>query len=232
MTTPDGSLSSAPILAGAAYGARGERLSLALGNGVTGGLRLRPPELPPRDADRDARQRRSSRGSQYTWDPVGNLVRLVDTAQQGPSPLISGMTAPARRDYTYDAHYRLLSATGRVHQALLQYDYVPSAPGTFMGTRRISLNDGTAIEQFTQTYALRRVGQPARSLKHVGQSQSWTTNMWVSATSNRSLPALDPNGDPGPEPGEQVRRGGNLVQVSHLRHDGVDLPRGARRTRS
>ena len=64
--------------------------------------------------------------------------------------------------------------------------------GTFMGTRRINLNDGAAIEQFTQTYAYDASGN-LTTLKHVGQSQSWTTNMWVSTTSNRAMPALDPN---------------------------------------
>jgi RHS repeat-associated protein len=215
VTTPDGSLSSVPVLAGAAYGARGERLSLALGNGVEVAYGYDPQSyrLATQTASRGTKQLQALR---HTWDPAGNLVRLVDDAQQGPSPLISGAAAPARRDYTYDAHYRLLSATGRVHQALLQNDYVPSAPGAFMGSRRLDLNDGTAIEQFTQTYGYDASGNLIY-VKHVGQSRSWTTNMWVSASSNRSLPALDPNGVAVAGPESKFDAGGNLIQVAHLR---------------
>jgi RHS repeat-associated protein len=215
VTTPDGKLASAPILSGTAYGARGERLGVSFGNSVEVAYGYNPQSyrLATQTATRGTQQ---LQGLQYTWDPVGNLVRLVDAAQQGPSPLISGMTAPARRDHTYDAHYRLLSATGRVHQALLQNDYVPSAPGTFMGTRRISLNDGTAIEPFTETYGYDASGN-LLYVKHVGQSQSWTTNMWVSASSNRSLLALDLNGIPVASPESKFDAGGNLVQVAHLR---------------
>ena len=152
-------------------------------------------------------------------------MRLVDTAQQGPSPLISGMTAPARRDYTYDAHYRLLTATGRVHQALLQYDFVPRAAGTFMGTRRVSLSERDGDRAVQPELRLRRHPGTLLSLhvKHVGQSPtSWTTEMWVSGASNRSAPALDlDHGDPGvgfraPEE-SRFDAGGNLVQVAHLR---------------
>ncbi len=213
VTTPDGSLSSTPILASAAYGARGERLGVGLGNGEQLVYRYHPhsKRLATQTATRGTQQ---LQGLQHTWDPVGNLVRLVDTAQQGPSPLISGLTAPARRDYTYDAHYRILTASGRVHQALLQFDYVPSAPGTFMGTRRISLNDGSAVEPFTQTYAYDTSGN-LTSLQHMG-SQRWTTEMWVSQTSNRSLPAVDPSGIPVSSPDDDFDHGGNLVQLPHL----------------
>ncbi|HLY34582.1 MAG TPA: hypothetical protein VKQ07_08625, partial [Jatrophihabitantaceae bacterium] len=215
LTTPDGSLTSAPILASTSYGARSEQLTLGLGNGVQVlyGYDAQSHRLATQTATLGATPLQSL---QHTWDPVGNLVRLVDGAQQGPSPLISGLTVPARRDYTYDAHYRVLSATGRVHQALLQYDYVPGAAGTFMGTRRINLNDGAAIEQFTQTYAYDASGN-LTTLKHVGQSQSWTTNMWVSPTSNRGMPALDQNGIPVAKPETRFDLAGNLTQVSHLR---------------
>jgi RHS repeat-associated protein len=215
VTTPDGSLTSAPIVASASYGARGEQLTLGLGNGVqvVYGYDAQSHRLATQTATLGARPLQSL---QHTWDPVGNLVRLVDNAQQGPSPLISGLTVPARRDYTYDAHYRVLSAIGRVHQALLQYDYVPGAPGAFMCTRRINLNDGTAIEQFTETYAYDAAGN-LTTLKHVGRSQSWTTNMWVSTTSNRAMPALDPNGIPVSNPESRFDLTGNITRVSHLR---------------
>jgi RHS repeat-associated protein len=215
VTTPDGTLSSTAILDGTAYGARGERRHVKLGNGVevAYGYDAVTRRLSTQTAKLGTQ---SLQAISYVYDPVGNLVRLTDAAQQGPSPTISGATAPGRRDYTYDAHYRLLTATGRVHQALLQYDYVPTAAGTFMGTRQVGLNDRTAIEQFRQKYAYDASGNML-SLKHVGQSQSWTTTMWVSQTSNRSMPLYDPGDVLVQSPDGRFDAGGNLVQVAHLR---------------
>jgi RHS repeat-associated protein len=215
VTTPDGSLTSTPVLAGTAFGARGERLRLSLGNGVQVAYGYDPQSnrLATKTASLGGKKLQAVR---LTWDPTGNLVRLVDDAQQGSNPLIRGATASARRDYAYDAHYRLRSATGRVHKALLQNDYVPSAPGAFMGSRRLALNDGTAIEQFTQTYGYDAAGSLLYT-KHVGQSRSWNSEMWVSPTSNRSLPAFDLNGVPVASPESKFDAAGNLVQVAHLR---------------
>src|SRR5258705_4663862 len=60
----------------------------------------------------------------YTYDPAGNVTRVVDLAQEpsAPTPLLRGATASTRRDFTYDAIHQLKTATGRVHQSLLVDD--------------------------------------------------------------------------------------------------------------
>lgn len=215
LTTRDGTLVDNAILDGATCGAHGERQSLAFGNGVQVefGYDAATQRLATQTATSGTQRLQQIR---YTYDPVGNLVCLIDDAQQGPSPLIRGATASARRDYGYDAHYRLVTATGRVHQALLPQDSIPSAPGAFMGTRRLNLNDGTAVEPFTQTYSYDVSGN-LLSIRHTGRSRSWTTDMWISPTSNRSMPALDPNGIPVVNPESHFDAAGNMRQLSHLR---------------
>src|SRR6185312_15859465 len=84
------------------------------------------------------------------------------------------------------------------------------------GTRHLSLSNGAAVERFTRTYDYDASGN-LRYIKHVGKSQSFTTDLWISATSNRSLPALDANNLPIPAPESNFDGAGNLREMPHLR---------------
>jgi RHS repeat-associated protein len=215
LTTPDGQLRSEPIVNGAEFDARGQRTRVRLGNGVevTYGYEFETARLKTQTA------RLGSRGFQdvrYTYDPAGNIIRIEDFVHDpGPSSIIEGTVIPARRDYTYDAHYRLIRANGRVHQALLEHDYIPGV-GTLKGTRHLSLNNGAALERFTQTYSYDAANN-MRQVRHLGASRSWTTEMWISATSNRSIPGLDAGGVPLHDPESHFDASGKLTRMSHLR---------------
>jgi RHS repeat-associated protein len=215
LTTPDGRLLDTPVLDGAEFDARGQRMRVRLGNGVEVAYGY-DPETTRLATQTTRRGPRTFQNIRYTYDPVGNLVRLEDAAHEpGPGSLITGTTIGARRDYAYDAHYRLGRATGRVHQALLEHDYIPGV-GPIKGTRHLSLDNGAALERFTQTYAYDASGNLQR-IRHAGTTQSWTTEMWVSPTSNRSLPRLDPGGVPLPDPESHFDAAGNLARMAHLR---------------
>ena len=47
------------------------------------------------------------------YDPMGNITAIEDAAQQ--TIYFSNQVVTANADYTYDAIYRLISATGREH---------------------------------------------------------------------------------------------------------------------
>ena len=154
----------------------------------------------------------------YTHDPVGNVTYVVDQAQQpdSPTPLLTGATVSTHRDFTYDALYRLRTATGRVHRALLEHDYRPGVPGGFRGTRRLSLNDGQAVERYTEHFRPDAAGNLTQ-IRHVGATQRWTTDLWVSPTSNRSLPELDPGGTETTDRETRFDAAGQLTWLPHLR---------------
>jgi RHS repeat-associated protein len=215
LSTPDGKLSSVPILNGAVSGVRGEPIAMTLGNGVQLTYTYEP------DTQRLAMQT-AMRGTRllqqlgYTYDPVGNIVRITDDAQEGPAALISGVAVPARCDHVYDAHYRLREATGRVHQALLQWDAIPGAAGAVKGTRLISFNDGVAVERYTRRYDYDASGNLTQ-MRHLGTTRNWTTDFWISPNSNRSLPALDPGGNPLTNPEQKFDVAGNLRELPNLR---------------
>jgi RHS repeat-associated protein len=215
LTTPDGQLVDEPIVNGADFDAHGQRMRVRLGNGVEVAYGYDPEtaRLKTQAASLGSRRFQDVR---YTYDPVGNIVRIEDRAHDpGTSSLIEGTIIPARRDYSYDAHYRLTRATGRVHQALLEHDYIPNV-GTLKGTRHLTLNNGAALERFTQTYTYDAANN-MRQLRHVGASRNWTTEMWISATSNRSFPRLDAGGVPVPEPEAHFDAGGKVSRMANLR---------------
>lgn len=215
LTTPDGQLSNTPIVNGNEYNAHGQRKHVLLGNGAEVSYAYDPRtfRLVSQRAYLGARR---FQDIHYTYDPVGNIVCLEDGAHNpGADSLIAGTTISARRNYFYDAHYRLKRATGRVHQALLQHDYIP-AIGTFKGTRHLTLNNGAALEEFTQNYFYDAANNIQR-IRHTGRSRSWTNDMWISPGSNRSLPLNDPNGLPVTRPEAHFDPTGNLVGLSHLR---------------
>ena len=219
ISSADGALSDLPVLDGAAFNARGQRIHAVLGNGVVVEHTYDPETF------RTARiiassSRRTYQDLAYTYDAAGNLTHVRDRVQQpgGTVPLIRGLTVPSHADFTYDAFYQLREATGRVHQALLEHDYRPGLPhaGGSKGTRHLSLDNGAAVEQYRRTYQYDAAGNLVR-LRHLGASRSWTTDFWVSSNSNRSIPALDPLGNPVSDPEASFDAAGNCTVLPHLR---------------
>jgi RHS repeat-associated protein len=206
-----------------AYNARRQRTRAVLGNGVVVEHTYHPETFAtsritatrPATAGAPARVLQDLR---YTYDPVGNVTRQVDEAQQPPhpTPLLTGLTVSSHADFTYDAAYQLLEATGRVHQALLEHDHRHGAPGTFKGTRHLALNNGAAVERYRRTYTYDLSGNLTR-ITHLGASRSWATDVWVSPTSNRGLPAHDPSGAPVAHPETRFDAVGQCTFLPHLR---------------
>lgn len=219
LTTPGGTandLTDAAVIAETAHDAHGRRRRLVLGNGVEVEYEY-DRETSRLIGQRAVRGTRTYQNVSYTWDPVGNLVRLHDRAHDpGPNSVVGGAAVGARRDFVYDAHYRLVQATGRVHQALLERDYIPASTGAVHHSRHLSLNNGAAIERYTRTYAYDAAGN-LHTIRHTGATRSWTTSLWVSSTSNRALGAVDPNGSPVSKPESRFDAAGHLLRMDHLR---------------
>jgi RHS repeat-associated protein len=223
MSTADGMLSDVEILKEADYTPRGQRATAVLGNDVelmheydpetfwTRRVLARPtaPAAAPALLDLS-----------YTHDAIGNITHAVDAAQEpaNATPLLQGLTVSSAQDFTYDPYYQLERAEGRVHQALLEHDYRPNLthPGGSKGTRHLTLNNGAAVERYTQTYSYDLAGN-LEWVRHQGSTRSWTTDLWISGSSNRSLPALDPNGNSVTGPEARFDPAGNCQQLAHLR---------------
>lgn len=221
ISTDDGLLSNQVIFDGADFNARGQRTRVSLGNGV--GV----SHTFERDTWRTSGilTRRSSDSAvlqdiQYTYDPAGNVIRSLDRSHEpgAASPFITNVIVPAERRFRYDAFYRLREATGRIHRAVTPTDHRMDPPiaGTFKGARRLSFNDGGQLERYTELFTYDLSGNLTQ-LRHQGPTVNWTQDFWISATSNRSLPALDASGIPVTNPESHFDQAGNCIRLPHLR---------------
>lgn len=113
----------------------------------------------------------------YTYDPVGNITHIRDDAQQ--TLYFRNKRVEPSADYTYDALYRLIEATGREH--LGQAGAAPT-PSSYNDKPRVgilfSASDGNAIGRYLQRYVYDAVGN-FEEMKHIGSDPAnpgWTRN--------------------------------------------------------
>ena len=105
-----------------------------------------------------------------------------------------------------------------MHQALLPSDIWAGLAdaNAVKGTRHLTLNNGAAVERYTRTYTYDLAGNLQRT-RHVGTTRQWTTDVWTSTASNRSLPAELPGGGATPNPETWFDLNGNTTNLPHLR---------------
>jgi RHS repeat-associated protein len=192
ITTPDGSVtspvfnersllaqisatlggSSTPVsyVTSVSYDPKGQRQLISYGNGATTSYAYDP------DTFRliQLQTTRPSAGNPlqnltYTYDPVGNVTRIGDAAQQ--TIFFANQVVTPSADYTYDAIYRLTRATGREHigqAAAPQTDWNDSV--------RISVplpTDGQAMRNYTESYSYDEVGN-ITTVVHTAAGGNWT----------------------------------------------------------
>jgi RHS repeat-associated protein len=155
------------------YDAKGQRVLIEYGNGAKteytyDPLTFRLTNLKTtRAADQATLQDLS-----YTYDPVGNIAKIRDGAQQ--TIYFNNQVVTQDNDYTYDAIYRLLKATGREH--LGQTGGVPNAPTpqSYNDWPNINLphpNDGDAMGTYIENFGYDPVGN-IQQIQHIGSNPS------------------------------------------------------------
>jgi RHS repeat-associated protein len=104
----------------------------------------------------------------YSYDPIGNIAHIADSAQQ--TVYFKNQVVPASADYTYDAIYRLMEAAGREHAGN------PEDPATsYNDVPRVHLilpGDGHAMRRYREHYEYDAVGN-IRELIHAAGNQTW-----------------------------------------------------------
>lgn len=114
----------------------------------------------------------------YTYDPVGNVMHIQDDAQD--AVYFSGQFVEPSNDYTYDALYRLIEATGRENAAAVA---PPPARETPWPTGAFAAAD--ALRNYTQRYTYDSAGNFI-DLSHVpAVGNGWTRHYTTKVDSNR-----------------------------------------------
>ena len=113
----------------------------------------------------------------YTYDPAGNITHIRDDAQQ--TVFFRNRRVEPSSDYTYDAVYRLIEATGREH--LGQTGGMPNPPTAYdafnsFHTRLDHPGDGNAVGTYLERYLYDAVGN-ILAMQHRGSDPvhpGWT----------------------------------------------------------
>ena len=118
----------------------------------------------------------------YTYDPVHNLTRIEDLAQA--STITNQQQVQAQSSYTYDAHYRLIQATGREHPALKSFP----KNGFSSQPEFLNVNNLDQLQTYTETYHY-DLGDNLDQIQHNshGAVGSLTQNLAISKSSNRAV---------------------------------------------
>ena len=158
------------------YDEKGQRMLIAYGNGVKTTYRY--------DSQTFRLTRlATTRGSdslqdlQYTYDPVGNITHLQDDAQQ--TLYFRNRRVEPSADYTYDALYQLIDASGREHLGQLVGGGLTNVPTSPDDSPRVGLlhpEDGNAMGRYFQKLIYDEVGN-LQKMTHRGSDPSlpgWT----------------------------------------------------------
>lgn len=199
------------VVQGITYNAKGQRLSVSYDNGTKSSYTYDPKTWALTNLKTVNKQNKVLQDLVYVYDPVGNVVAKTDNGQN--TVYYNNQEVNPTATYTYDSLYRLIQGTGREKignteaksgQAI---PLIPTPPHT---------NDNTALQNYIEKYTY-DLGNNLVKTQHMAQSDSWTRNMIVSSTSNRSvISTIDGDNKPAPTP-DQVDQyfdvHGNQIQI-------------------
>jgi len=187
------------MVSGVSHNARGQRVSIAYGQGV---------QCLYTYDDRTHRVARvqTVRGSDgaalqdlsYTYDPVGNAVQVSDAAQQ--TLYFAGDVTDGTQLFEYDAIYRLTRASGREQPGQTGYASGPNGYAEAPYQPLPAPTDLQALVAYVETYAYDAAGNLTATAHSTGaQLPSWTRSQTYVAGCNR-LDRVSMPGDAGGGP--------------------------------
>ncbi|MFZ6012974.1 MAG: SpvB/TcaC N-terminal domain-containing protein, partial [Bacteroidota bacterium] len=163
------------------YNEKGQRSKIIYGNDVITKfyydretLRLKRLETKRQNNDR-------LQDWNYTYDPVGNITHMED--KNIPVTFFNNQKITGISEYTYDALYRLIEASGRENSSMLTFsndDNWNDAP--YM--HQLNPGDPMSVRQYTQQYRYDAVGNILQ-MKHNAASNSWTRDYVYETVNNR-----------------------------------------------
>lgn len=142
-------------------------------------LNPRTCEDPPTTCSKLNSNRCILQNLNYTFDPAGNITHIQDKAQQ--IIYFKNIIVEPSNDYTYDALYRLIQATGREHlgQPLKP---IPYCHDDACRTTQHP-NDGKAMGRYTERYVYDAVGNFLKMQHYDSANAGWMRSYYYTETS-------------------------------------------------
>lgn len=161
------------------YNAKGQRLSIQYGNLTSTKYEYEPTTFRLESLKTHRSSDPSTKLIQdisYVYDPVGNITYINDGSHR--TVFHNQTLVKPVSTFGYDSLYRLIEANGRQHPAIRQDDY--KYPGAFKQSRylsfdSVSINDSTALENYSQTYQYDSVG----NLEQIIQPNNFDNSPWT-----------------------------------------------------
>lgn len=170
------------------YDAKGQRTQVDYGNGVKTTYHYEPTTLRLEQVLSTrvhGGKTETCQDMRYWYDPVGNITRLWNASAEGVFHANQSVQPVA--DYTYDAMYRLIKATGRQHLGLSGHDLQQAElPDELKQIFTFNTNDATKLEAYTEEY-IYDDGNNLIKKTHQAHSSTWTVDLPAAADSNRLL---------------------------------------------
>ncbi|MFL1386835.1 RHS repeat domain-containing protein [Pseudomonas tritici] len=173
------------IADGADYSASGQMITQRAGNGVVSqwNYDARSQRLERLSTYRSAAKKQLLQDLTYTYDHVGNVIKIVDAAQ--PVRWSSNSQVAAVSLYEYDTLYQLVGASGR--------ENAHNTGGSGLPMRAtFGAADDSQWRNYTQTYTYDAHGN-LEKLQHVpSRGSRYMRTMKVSKLGNHSLSSTNP----------------------------------------
>ncbi|MGA2795882.1 MAG: hypothetical protein ABSE69_20725, partial [Roseiarcus sp.] len=179
-----GASAATPFVTDIAYNAKGQRLQITYANLGTNtaysydpltfrmaGLTTTRPAFPA--------HQQTVQDLAFTYDPAGNVTHIEDDADLQDTVFFRNVRVEPSSDYTYDAIYRLIEATGREQLGLAGSVPLAPAPTSYNDVPRVLLvqpGDGNAMGIYDEQYQYDAVGN-FLSFNHRGSAPAnpgWT----------------------------------------------------------
>ncbi|HEY1527904.1 MAG TPA: SpvB/TcaC N-terminal domain-containing protein [Candidatus Angelobacter sp.] len=188
-----GAANATPFITNIDYDAKGQRVLIAYGNSTQTNYSYDPEtfRLVRLTTTRLAfpANQQIVQDLTYSYDPAGNITHIQDDADIQNAVFFRNQRVEPSADYTYDAIYRLIQASGREQLGLGGNVPLPPTAGSYNDVPRILLTpaqgDGNAVGTYTEQYQYDVVGNFLQFI-HRGASPSnpgWTRSYTYSETS-------------------------------------------------
>jgi RHS repeat-associated protein len=171
-----GATVTTPFVTDIDYDAKGQRRLIEHGNGVRTAYDYDPLTFRLSHLQ-TVRGAEALQDLHYTYDPVGNITAIRDDAQQ--TIFFRNQRVEPSADYTYDALYRLIEATGREHLGQSGGQRNPPTPLDALNSFHTHLDhpgDGNAMGTYIERYVYDAVGNFIK-MQHRGSDPAhpgWT----------------------------------------------------------